>query len=46
MINTWIEHISSTHSFGMHRFSLNMDWCINYAEDQSAPAEALAGNLK
>ena len=46
MIETQVENISSTHSFGMHRFSLSMDSCVTHTEDQSAQAEAVVGNLK
>ena len=46
MINTQVEHIFSAHSFGTHRFSLSMDSCITHAENESAQAEAVVGNLK
>ena len=46
MIETQVEHISLTHSFGMHKFSLHLDSCITHAEDQPAQAEAVVGNLK
>ena len=42
MIETQVEHISSTHSFGMHRFSLIEDSC----KGQSVLAEDVVGNLK
>ena len=31
MIEIQLEHISSTHSFSMHRFSLNADPCVTLA---------------
>ena len=46
MIETQVEHTSSTHSIGAHRFSLSMDLCITHAEDQSTQAEAIAGYRK
>ena len=46
MINTKVEHISSAHSFDMYIFSLSMVSYITHAENQSAQAEAVVGNLK
>ena len=46
MINTRVEHISSAHSCGAHRFSMSTDLCVSHAENQSAQAEAVVGNLK
>ena len=46
MIETQVKHISSTHSFGIHKFSLSGGPCITHTEDLSAEAEAIVGNHK
>ena len=33
MITTRVEHISSTHSYGVHRFSLSADSCVTHTEN-------------